>query len=153
MRPPQQPKTGDQVLDRIISGESMQPSTDDLAFYIGQIYYLVKDDEINQQLKTDPAMRPLMPVLSHLLRTSNLDDKTIKIAKLRWRIACRLQLLCQKNPTVVSLAKFNSWLIYGYAALEDAKRGWRGRLVTEKIKTYRVEVGEQKRRRFLGLGR
>lgn len=145
------PSTGDQVLDSVVRSGEMQPSQDEMASMLGQVYYLLKDDETFQLLREDPDMKNLMPMLSHLLRTSNLDKKTIEIAKLRWRIACRLVLLCQKEAVLVNVAKFNAWLVFGYAAIEDAKEGWRGRLVTEKIKTYKVETQAQRRGKFLGI--
>jgi hypothetical protein len=142
----------DEVLARVLQGESMQPTTqDDWYQFMGQIYYLVKDDETFQELRDDSDLKVLMPTLSHLLRTSNLDKKTIKEMKLRWRRAVRLQLLCKKNPTLVSQAKFDAWVNFGYAAIEDAKEGWRGRLVTERIKTYKIEMGSKRRGKFLGL--
>jgi len=141
----------DAAMERARNAESLQPAGEDMLQYIGQTYYLIKDDDVRQMILTDPDLKPLLPALSHLLRTGNLDKKTIQIAKLRWKITCRLQLLCKRKPDLVSLAKYNCMLIYGFGVLEDAKQGWRGRLVTEKIRTYRVDSLTQRRKKFLGV--
>lgn len=135
--------TLDPVLAEIMRGESMQQVTqEDYYQYMGQIYYLVKDEETQQLLRNDPQMIPLMPALSHLVRTSNFTDKKIIAAMmLRWRRACRIQLMVMNSPKLASQAKFDAWVNYGYAAIQDAIEGWRGRLVTERIKTYKFESG------------
>lgn len=148
----QEDQLEDAILGQVLQSETMLPTTqEDWIQYLGQIYFLVKDPETFLLLYEDPAMKPLMPTLSHLVRTSYLDKKTITVMKLRWRRALRLQLLCQKNPTLVSQAKFDSWLNFGYAAIEDAREGWRGRLVTERIKVHKIETSAKKRGRLLGL--
>lgn len=119
---------------------------------MGQIYYLVKDEEIQKQLRDNPKMAVLMPALSHLLRTSNFTDKlVIKEMKLRWRRACRIQLMVMNSPDLVSQASFDAWVNFGYGAIEDAVEGWRGRLVTERIKTYKVETSRPQRKKIFGI--
>lgn len=148
----QQAMEEDEILARVVEQTEMLPTTpEDWLQYLGQIYYLVKDYETFQQLRDDPDMKVLMPTLSHLLRTSYLDKHTINVMKLRWRRACRLQLLCGKNPTLMNQAKFDAWVNFGYAAIEDAREGWRGRLVTERIKVHKIETRTKKRGRFLGI--
>jgi hypothetical protein len=124
-----------------------QVSQEDYYQYMGQIYYLVKDEETQALIREDPSLKVLLPALSHLLRTSNFTNKTeIKGMKLRWRRACRVQLMVMNSPNLISQAKFDVWVNFGYAAIEDAVEGWRGRLVTERIKTYKIEtVGSQRK--------
>ena len=143
----------DEILARIVAGEAMkQVTTEDYYQYMGQIYYLVKDEEVQQLLRADPNMKELMPALSHLLRTSNITDKlVIKELKLRWRRACRIQIMVMNSPNLVSQAKFDAWVNFGIAAIEDAVEGWRGRLVTERIKTYKVESSAPPRKKILGI--
>jgi hypothetical protein len=137
----------DELLGRIVSSQEMQQvTTEDYYQYMGQIYYLVKDEEVFALMRSDPDLKELLPALSHLLRTSNITDKNvIKAMMLRWRRACRIQLLVNKTPQLVSQAKFDAWLNFGYAAIQDAIEGWRGRLVTERIKTYKIETGKTKK--------
>jgi hypothetical protein len=146
----------DEFLARLASSQELQQVTmEDYYQYMGQIYYLVKDEETQALLRDDPDMKELMPALSHLLRTSNTTDKNvIKEMKLRWRRACRIQLMVKKSPKLVSQAKFDVWVNFGNAAIEDMIEGWRGRLVTERIKTYKIETGSQPKswwRRALGM--
>lgn len=150
---PHQKMVEDEILARIVAGEAMkQVTTEDYYQYMGQIYYLVKDEESQAILREDPNMRVLLPALSHLIRTSNFTDKlVIKEMKLRWRRACRIQLMVMNSPNLVSQAKFDVWVNFGYAAIEDARDGWRGRLVTERIKTYKVESSAPQRKKFLGI--
>ena len=152
-QPTHQKMVEDEILARIVSGEAMkQVTTEDYYQYMGQIYYLAKDEESQAILRADPNMKVLMPALSHLLRTSNFTDKlVIKEMKLRWRRACRIQLMVMNSPNLVSQAKFDVWVNFGYAAIEDARSGWRGRLVTERIKTYKVESSAPQRKKFLGI--
>lgn len=143
--------TGDQILDSVVRAGEMMPSQDEQAAMLGQVYYLLKDDEVSAILRGSPDLVCLIPFFSHLSRTSNLDKKTVEMLKLRLKMALRLVLLCQREPNLVNVALYNALLAYGYAALEDGIQGWRGRLCTEKIKTYKVETQAQKRNKVLGL--
>ena len=137
----------DDLLARIAQSQEMQTvTTEDYYQYMGQIYYLVKDEEVMSLLREDPDLKQLIPALSHLLRTSNITDKNIiKGMMLRWKRACRNQLLVSKSPNLVSQSKFDAWVNYGYAAIQDTIDGWRGRLVTERIKTYKIETNQAKK--------
>ena len=127
-------------------------TTEDYYQYMGQIYYLVKDEEVQKLLRDDPNMKVLMPALSHLVRTSNFTDKiAIQRMKLRWQRACRIQLMVMQTPSLVSQAKFDAWNNFGEAVVEDTIEGWRGRLVTERIKTYKVETSSPPRKKILGI--
>jgi hypothetical protein len=130
----------------------MQPfSPEEEQQMMAQIYYLIKDPIVQKMLLDDPNMKALLPALSHLIRTSNLDKNTVTLLKLRWKVACRLQLLIKQKPDLVSLAKFQAWVMFGYAALEDTINGWRGRIVTERQRIYKVESGNRQRKKFLGI--
>lgn len=156
-RQPNQPSyktlVADELLGRIMSSDTMKQVTQqDYYQYMGQIYYLVKDEETQQLLRNDPNMKVLMPALSHLLRTTNITDKVQLLKmKIRWRRAVRLQLMVMNSPKLISQAKFDAWVNFGEAAIEDTNAGWRGRLVTERIKTYKVETSSPQRKKILGI--
>lgn len=142
----------DEMLRGVMQGESMQPTTpDELQVYMGQVYHLLKDDEVMKLVKDDEDLTPMLPTISHMLRTSNLDKKTRFVMKLRARRALRLQLMVLKTPNLVSQAKFDSWLNFIFAAIDDTDAGWRGKLVTERIKSYKVEMSGAGRKKFLGV--
>jgi len=145
--PPYASLTPEQDLGgRAIQGDSMQPPTpDDMAHILGQVDYIVNDHHIIGMMKSDPDLRPLYPMISSMLRTSNLDPKTIQLMKLQVSRALRIQLMVRKPATMMNLAKFDAWRCYIFGAIEDTKNGWRGRLATEKIRTYRIEGGAQPR--------
>lgn len=117
-----------------------------------QVYYLIEDEKVIQYMSEDPQLQPLIPMFSRMNRTSNMDKTTIQINKIRGTIALRLQLLVNQKPDLVSLGKFYALRNYLDGVCEDTREGWRGRLSTEKIKTYRIESGERKKS-FLGLRR
>lgn len=129
-----------------------QITPDDFAVMLGQVHYLFKDDDVIKFLTEHPRLKKLLIGLSHMIRTSRLDNKrVIEEMKLRWKIALRLEILIlNKEKDTKSVALFQLLVNYGYAAIEDARNGWRGKLVTEKIKTYRFE-GAAKKKKFLGL--
>lgn len=118
---------------------------------MGQTHYLLKDDNIDDLFSTDERIKKLRPALSHLIRTSRCDDKkSITRLKLQWRIACSLELLIlPKKPA--SMGEFLAWLTYGYTVIEDMRNGWRGKLVTERIRSFKVETSAPKKKKFLGI--
>jgi len=131
----------DDIAAGLIKSEQMQPEPySDYYQYMGQIYYLVKDEETQKMLREDPDMKVAIPALSHLVRTSNITDpKLIREMDIRARRICRLQLMVNKTPNLQSQAKFDAWLIHFYASNHDCEHGWRGKLVTERIKTFKIE--------------
>lgn len=122
---------------------------DEFAMMLAAAHYLYKDDDVLKILKEDPDLKPLIIALSHLIRTSRINsEKVIKEMKLRWKRACRLKLLVLgENKDVKSMATFDALVNFGYSVIEDARGGWRGRLVTERIRTYKVEEGERKKKK------
>jgi hypothetical protein len=141
----------DETYSKIIGGDALQSqTTEDFYQQMGQSYYIVKDEEIQQQLREDSDLKVLMPELSHLSRTSNVTSKdAIEEMKVNWRMACRLQIMVKKTPNLQSQAKFLSWLDFGYTAIYDREYGWRGKLLTERIKTYKIENSPQRGGSFL----
>lgn len=143
----------DQVLERIITGEAMQQVSPEEFFQTQYtIYSLLKDEIVQQQLLDDPDAKVLIPALSHLVRTTNIENPTaVQYLLLTWEIACRLVFLVYKPPNLINRAKFEAWNIFGRGVIHDAEHGWRGKLVTERIKIYKVEGAEKKRRKLLGI--
>ncbi len=140
-----------EILDEAVRGAEGQPvSPDETSEMLGQLYYLLKDEQALSMLLGDEHLRHLLPSVSHLSRTSIADDKSIMLAKLHFRRALRLAI-AKKGTTLQNLSAFDSWLNYGYAAIDDRNKGWRGRLATERIKTYKFERGEGGRRKILGI--
>lgn len=141
-----------EILADIVKTSEMKPtSAEDWYAFLGQSYHLTKDEQTFKQILGDPDLAPLLPTISHLLRTSNLERITVKEMKLRVRRALRIQLMVKKKPSLVSQAKFDSMVNFCYAAIEDTIQGWRGRLITERIKIHKLEQGTQRRRKILGI--
>lgn len=149
---PQTPRSQAEVLADIVRTSEMKPTTaEDWYAFLGQSYHLTKDEQTFNQILQDPDLAVLLPTISHLLRTSNLEKITVKEMKLRINRSLRIQLMVKKSPTLVSQAKFDSMVNFCYAAVEDTLNGWRGRLITERIKIHKLEAGTQKRRKILGI--
>jgi len=128
-----------------------QVSPTEFQSMMGQIYYFVKDDVAEKLIWDDERLKPLLIGLSHLIRTSRLDNEN-KIAemKLRWKRAVRLQLMVlNKERKMSDMALFDVLVNFGYTVIEDQKQGWRGKLAAERVKTYKIEGGTQKRRGLL----
>lgn len=139
---------------RLAESEQRMPmpaGQDDFAQLLASSYFLMVDETSIGIAMADPELREMIPALSHLIRTSNLNPKTVELMKIQWRIICRMQLLVKKDAQLASYTKFLVWLNYGYACLEDAIGGWRGKLVTERIRTYKIETQTQKKGRLFGL--
>lgn len=143
----------DVIFERIVSGEAMQQFSPEEFFQTQYtVYSLLKDEMVNEQLLNDPDARHLLPALSHLMRTTNIEDKVaIQYCLLTWEIACRLTFLVNKPPNLVNRAKYEAWNLFGRAVIHDAEHGWRGKLVTERIKIFKLEGEEKKRRKLLGI--
>jgi hypothetical protein len=144
----------DEVLARVAAQEASQPTTQGQLYEnMAEIYYLLKDDVLDAEFfLKNPAMRDLLPALSHLLRTSNVQDKNvIDEMKLRWKRACMIQVMVMQPSSLANQALLDAMLNFGYAAIEDLRDGWRGRLVTEKIKVFKMERPNAPRKKFLGL--
>lgn len=146
------PRSQAEILADIVRTSEMKPTTaEDWYAFLGQSYHLTKDEQTFKQILGDPDLAPLLPTISHLLRTSNLEKITVKEMKLRVRRALRIQLLVNKKPSLVSQAKFDAMVNFCFAAIEDTIDGWRGRLITERIKIHKLESGTMKRRKILGI--
>lgn len=138
-----------------MSGAEITPTEEQMM--LGQIYYFIKDDVIEEVMVKDERLKPLMAAVSHLVRTSRLDDeRKVREMKLRWKRALRLQLLIlNKEENMSDLALFDAMVNYGYSAIEDQHEGWRGKLAAERVKTYKIEGAEKKKKgvlSWLGLG-
>jgi len=143
----------DVYMEKILAGEVMQQFSPEEFFQTQYATYsLLKDEMVFEQLLQDSNAKILLPALSHLLRTTNITDKNaVKYMMLTWEIACRLTFLVNEPPNLVNQAKFEAWLMFGRAAIHDAEQGWRGKLVTERIKIFKLENEEKKRRKLLGI--
>ena len=145
------------ALGQLMQGEQgQQSSPDDFAVMMAQTHYLLRDDDITSMLKSTSnphAMRKLLPALSQLLRTSNINDaRQILEMKLNWAIAVRYALFINNDTEAeADMAEFYAWLNFGYAAIEDTRKGWRGNLVTNKIRTYKIEGAQSKTGFFSSL--
>lgn len=135
--------------------EQMTP--DDFAQMMGQAYFLLKDSDIIELMKgtkmSPSTMKRLMPALSHMLRTSNINNELqLMEMKLNWAIALRYALFINNDvDDSADMAAYYAWLNFGYAAIEDTRKGWRGNLVTNKIKTFKIEGAAKQSGGFLSF--
>ena len=143
----------DALLQGILANEAQQVTPEEFQTMMAQIYYFLKDDVVLKMFWEDPRLKPLIPAVSHLIRTSRLDkDRNIMEMKLRWKRAVRLQLFVTGTTRKMSdMALFDVLVNFGYSVIEDQRRGWRGKLTAERVKTYKIEGGAAKRKKFLGL--
>lgn len=139
------------ALEAILRGESMEVAPQEFARMMAEAQYLIKDPDVMKEAKKDKRIKKLIASLSTMIRTTFITDKnTLKIMKARWRVACRLELLILPEEPA-SYGEFQSWLNFGEAVMDDAFNGWRGKLLAEKIRTYRIERSSAKRKKILGF--
>lgn len=135
--------------DTAAMGGQTHVQPEEFAVMMAQTQYLLKDDDVTRLMLFNPYLIDLIPAYSHIIATSRLPDQVIKEAKLRLRRALRLQLLVLPPVTnLQSQASFDAMLNFGYSRLEDARNAHRAKVVTERIRTYKIEGAEQKRKLF-----
>ena len=119
------------------------------AYLLSQIYYLLKDDLVLNEIVNDKDYRKLLPGLSHLNRTSNTDKRSAKLGKLRLKRAIDLILMTKDEADITcgEAVKVDALLTFIDAANDDRVSGWRGKLTTERIRTYKVESGSGGKKR------
>lgn len=117
---------------------------------LGQVHYLLKDEDVAKLLTERKEYRVLIPALSHLNRTSSLSAFEANIIKRRIKLAADIVLFTKKhkNINLEEVAFLQSLLVYASASANDAINGWRGRLITERTRTYRVETPTQEKKGF-----
>lgn len=124
-------------------------SPDEYSVMMAQTHELLKDDAVSIWVLT--KFPNLLPAISHLIATSRLPETSIKEMKLRWRRSCRLEVLVNnENRDMASYSLFDSLINFGYSRIEDARNAHRAKTVTERIRSYKIE-GSEKRKKFLGL--
>lgn len=118
---------------------------------LSQIYYFLKDETTEKIMLTDPRLKPLIPGVSPLIRTSRQDNAKIRAqAKLRWKRAVEMQLLVMPEHVSLSdLALADAMTTFGFAAIDDQDQGWRGKLSAEKVRTYKMEGSVERKKGWL----
>ncbi|MEM2367485.1 MAG: hypothetical protein QXQ50_04540 [Candidatus Bathyarchaeia archaeon] len=143
-----------EIIKRALAGsvegeESAMTAREELAMAY-ELAYLLRDDGVFNLFKNDPRLRDyivLRPALSHLNRTTNMSGFDAEIFKRRFKLALDLILFSrsERELTMTEIALKEGLLVYGCCVASDAVGGWRGRLITERTRVYRVESGEKKR--------
>lgn len=149
----------DALIANLVASTEGALSQEDLVEKLAQIYYLLKDTDVLNILKAkkeENRLQKLIPAISHLVRTTNINnEKTIIEMKIRWRIAVRRVIFIDtSNPG--TMAEYHAWLNFGYAVIEDTRKGWRGKLATERIRTFKIEGSARRKgllQRLFGGGR
>lgn len=132
---------------------------DEFSMMLAAAHYLYRDDNVDRMIfgdgqnRCDERLKKLAPALSHLIRTSRIvNEKDLRLMKLRWRLSVRLTLLVEaERKNVASYAEFYAWVNFGEAVIDDTFEGWRGRLVTERIRTYKIEQQQGSRKKLFGI--
>jgi hypothetical protein len=115
---------------------------------LAQSYYLQVDDMTQKQIFDDPELRYLQPAFSHLNRTSRIPDKRLaEMARLDNEYILLLHEfgLMEASVDLHGWSKLEALRIYGQALVNDQLEGYRGKLVTEKIKEVRVRLEQKKK--------
>jgi hypothetical protein len=133
-----------------MEGQRSKITPEEAALVLGQSSYLLLDDGVFRSFKAFPEYILLLPALSHLNRTSNLSFTEAEVLKRRIKLIADI-ILFTKNEADIDLkevAFIKSLLVYASCVMQDAVGGWRGKLLTERISTYRVETPTERRKGF-----
>jgi hypothetical protein len=119
---------------------------------LAQSYYLQVDNLTLELIKSDPQLSYLVPAFSHLNRTSKIPDK--RLAEMARLDIEYILLLHELNASEDELelsgwAKLEALRIFGLSSVNDQLEGYRGKLVTEKIKEVRVRLEQKKKEGIL----
>lgn len=79
------------------------------------------------------------------------DEEAVEVLKKHPEMVRLLMSGANREQELGSVATYNLLVMYGYAAIDDTDTGWRGRLVTERIKTIKIEGVVPKRKKILGI--
>lgn len=133
------------VLSNFVMAEAQggQISPDDFASLLPQAHFLLKDDEATKFIRESPFRKKLLLSLSTMTRTGRTDDKKVtREKKLRWRMAVLAADI--ESEEGMSISEEQSWISYGDGVIEDRIAGWRGKLLTERIRTWKIESASKK---------
>lgn len=139
-----------QVDQAAVGPEQLPPPTEEM-LVLGRTHYMLKDNDIrNLVFGKHRWLIPAYIAASHLLRTSFLDPWDVEPLKWRFKLIIDLLLMSKDDLSIEDLAVAEAMYIYGFTSLKDALDGWRGKLVTEQVRTYRIEGEkvEKDRRRW-----
>jgi len=136
------------ILSRVLASDELQATMEEQYQALQQTWYLSEDEQVLKLIWSDPDLQPLIPALSRMLRTTRIEDK-IEIKRLMkmWDIECRLQVMIAKPAHLKNLALFYALRQYGRGVVHDTWLGWRGNLLSRKIREYLVETGGTPRRK------
>lgn len=118
---------------------------------LGQLYYMMKDDQVTYILWENKQLRNLIPAFSPLNQMSNISEKEARIRRLKYK----LLLLKQKGyMNTKKYAEGGATLISSLDLLSrtyttDAVHGWKGKILTEQTKIIRTEVVKRKKKGML----
>jgi len=121
---------------------------------VNDTYFLTKDENVIQLLRTDPDLKDFAPlIISHLNRTTRLSREEAQLLELEIEniITMKETSINEDDYEIGKWAKFEALLFHVRLMLRDAVGGWRGRLVTERRRITRIERAraEEQRRRWL----
>lgn len=109
--------------------------------------FFATDELVQADAYDDPELSALAPLYSPMIRTSNVPRKTADLLTMRLSgLFARKECLAMEETFGVDKAsKFEANEIYLKMGINDSVKGWRLRALIEKIRTTRVQVGEEKR--------
>lgn len=108
---------------------------------LGQIYFFLIDDKVNDIITLDKRLRALYPAVSPLVRTGRQDDNAARNqSKLKFKRALRFAFfIAPEETSFEDMVMFDTFNIFGYSAIDDQKNGWRGKLAAERVKVTKIE--------------
>lgn len=104
--------------------------------------FFATDEFIQGSAFLDKDLKPMLPLFSHMMRTSNIKRKDAKKINLQIQgLMARQEALAYDDLFDISdSAKFEANELYIRMGVNDSIDGWRLRSLIEKIRTQRIQV-------------
>lgn len=137
------------MVSQAMSQEEAGPPSEEEVI-LGQLEHLLRDElVIKMIIEKKPEYMPVFFTLSHLNRTSNIDQQTAKelMARFKRQLHEILMTKKEKDITMGEQAFIDGLINFAKCAIADAVQGHRARIVTEIRRIFRIERGQSASRR------
>jgi len=118
---------------------------------IGQSAYMIMDPDVTDLLRDDEQLKHLQPAFSHVNRTTNIGKREIELQELQYDYIMLVHKVSMNEDNYESSgwAKLIALRIFADGILSDANHGWKGKLVTDQIKTLRTILERRQKKGWL----
>lgn len=129
-----------------VANDKSTPESDYIAM-IGKMGYLVMDERLITFLFENPSLQALIPILSPVNSTINLNRREAELKRIRIENIFTMLTLTM-DPAIYEangMEMLEGLRMYAMDQVSGAEDGWKGHIVTEQTKIIRSEETKGKR--------